>query len=72
MAFDHDARDTQDSEWTDTWAISRCEHGCVHLQLDRTCITLTPTEFERLAMMLTQAARRFATEARPETSRRSH
>jgi len=74
MAFDHDARDSDGGEWTDTWAITRCEHGCVHIHLDRTCITLTPAEFERLAMMLSQAARRFATETRPHASpsRRAH
>lgn len=71
MAFDRDLRDTPDAEWADTWAITRCEHGCVHIHLDRTCITLTPAEFERLATMLTSAARRFATEG-PSTSTRAH
>jgi hypothetical protein len=72
MAFDHDVQDRTDSEWIDSWAITRCEHGCVHIHLDRTCITLTPAEFERLAMMLTQAARKFATETSSEFTSRAH
>ena len=75
MAIDRDARNDENNEngeWTDTWAITRCDHGCVHIHLDRTCITLTATEFERLAMMLNKAARRFATEVRSSSSRRAH
>jgi hypothetical protein len=72
MAVNHDTRERTDAEWMDTWAITRCEHGCVHIHLDRTCITLTPVEFERLAMMLTKAATKFATESRFEASNRPH
>lgn len=71
MAID-ETQIEKDSEWTDTWAITRCDHGCVHIHLDRTCITLTPTEFERLAMMLTTAARRFATESPAPATARAH
>lgn len=71
--FDSDApQDGPDSNWSDSWAITRCEHGCVHIHLDRTCISLTPVEFERLAMMLTKAARRFAAESREDVSPRAH
>ncbi len=72
MAFDHDVHERTDAEWMDTWAITRCEHGCVHIHLDRTCITLTPVEFERLTMMLTKAATTFATESRSDTPGRAH
>lgn len=44
----------------------------MHIHLDRTCISLTPVEFERLAMMLTKAARRFAAESRDEVSTTAH
>ncbi len=41
------------------WAVYRCDHGSLHLALDRVMLTLTADEFHALQQLMNQACARF-------------
>lgn len=40
------------------WAVYWCDHGCVHVALDRMTLTLTANEFEALRTLLSRVRTR--------------
>lgn len=40
------------------WAVYWCDHGCVHLAMDRVTFTLTINEFEALRSLLSRVRTR--------------
>jgi hypothetical protein len=48
---------------TRDWAVYRCDHGCLHVAIDRLMVTLTDDEFHALQDLLRRACDRFHTRA---------
>jgi hypothetical protein len=45
------------------WMIYRCEHGCVHVALNRLTVTLTDDEFDALQALIRRAGEHFRSTA---------